>query len=202
MTDPGVCLPRPPPFLMRGEMESASKYPCSPEELGGWFGEFILGIPCSTISFSSLSHILWLLSWTSYFTSHRMGPWPWPRGDRGWKVSEGVTAFLLEGGRRGGSPGCQQVFRVPLWLAREGCPPGSRLPTSSDSQGITQMETIVLLLRPECPRQRANGSLPGLLRGEDWLFWGSDEHQPGASFCSNPMESPDGRKLRGHRCGG
>lgn len=26
-----------------------------------------------------------------------------------------------------------------------------------------------------------------------------DEHQPGASFCSNPVESPDGWELRGHR---
>lgn len=87
------------------------------------------------------------------------------------------------------------------WLEK-GTPPGSCLPTSSDSQGITQMETILLLLRPECPRQRADDSRPGLLRGEDWLFWGCDEHQPGASFCSNPMESPDSRELRNHRRGG
>lgn len=95
--------------------------------------------------------------------------------NRGWKVSEGVPALLLEGGGGGGSPGCQQVFRVPLWLAGEGYPPSSSLPTSSDSQESTQMETILLLLRPECPRQRADGSRPGLLRGEDWLFRGCDK---------------------------
>lgn len=99
--------------------------------------------------------------------------------NQGWKVSEGVPALLLRGGVGGGSPGCQQVFLAPLWLAGEGRPPSSSLPTSSDSRESTRMETILLLPRPERPRQRADGSRPGLLRGEDWLFWGCDKQLRG-----------------------